>query len=75
MGDGIKLAAELAPEHAALIDNLKDQLLIVFLKRLRAYGHPLTFPVGEIDDTWQDTLSFSVDGVTREFRFTLGRKQ
>lgn len=51
MGDGIKLAAALNPEHAALIDNLKDQLLIVFLKRLREMGHPLTFDLSEIDDT------------------------
>jgi hypothetical protein len=75
MGDGIKLAATLAPEHAAMIDNLKDQLLIVFLKRLAELGHSLTFPVGEIDDTSQDLLSFAVDPTTREFRFTLGRKQ
>lgn len=75
MGDGIKLAAALAPQHAAMIDNLKDQLLIVFLKRLAAMGHPLTFPVSEIDDTSQDTLSFSVDPMTRAFHFTVGKKQ
>lgn len=74
MGDGIKLAALHAPEHAAMLDNLKDQLLIVFLKRLESMGHPLTFPVGEIDDTGQDLLSFSIDPVTREFRFTVGKK-
>lgn len=74
MGDGIKLAAQHAPEHAALLDNLKDQLLIVFLKRLEAMGHPLVFDVSEIDDTGQDLLSFSIDPVTRQFRFTVGKK-
>ncbi len=74
MGDGIKLAAAFAPEHAAMIDNLKDQLLIVFLKRLKAYGHTLDFPISEIDDTGQNTLSFSVDPVTRAFHFTIGKK-
>ena len=34
MGKGIDLARGAAPEHAALLDDLKDQLLIVFLKRL-----------------------------------------
>ncbi len=75
MGDGIKLAAAHAPVHAALIDNLKDQLLIVFLKRLEAMGHPLAFALSEIDDTAQDTLAFSVDPDTKTFRFQLGRKQ
>lgn len=74
MGDGIKLAAAHAPEHAAMLDNLKDQLLIVFLKRLEALGHPLTFPVSEIDDTGQDMLSFSIDPRTHEFRFTVEKK-
>lgn len=75
MGDGIKLASELAPEHAALLDNLKDQLLIVFLKRLKAYGHSLEFPVSEIDDTSMDLLAFSVDPITKKFSFQLRKKQ
>ena len=35
MGKGIELAHDLAPEHAALIDDIKDQLLLVFLRRQR----------------------------------------
>lgn len=69
MGKGIEAARLLAPEHAALLDDLKDQLLIVFLKRL---GGEVTIPVSEVDDTGSNTLAFSVkDGA---FRFVLGWK-
>jgi len=47
-----------APEHAAMLDDLKDQLLIVLIKRL---GGKITLPVAEVDDTGQDMLSMSVD--------------
>lgn len=68
-GDGIRMAAELAPEHAAAIENLKEQLLIVFLKRL---GGDVSIPVAEVDDTSQDLFAFSVrDGV---FHFEVRRK-
>lgn len=72
MGKGINAARALAPEHAALIDDLKDQLLIVFLKRLRARGDDLRFPVAEVDDTGSDLLAFRIDG--RDFVFELSRK-
>ena len=69
MGKGIDLAREDAPLHAQVLDDFKDQLLIVFLKRL---GGRVDIPVAEVDDTGQDTLSFSVaDGV---FHFEAGRK-
>jgi hypothetical protein len=67
--DGIDLAKPLAPEHAALIDDLKDQLLIVFMKRL---GSKVSISVSEIDDTSQDTLSFKV--VNGIFHFVVGKK-
>lgn len=73
MGAGIDAARETAPEHAALLDKLKDQLLIVFLKRLRKYGDDLRFPVSEVDDTGGDMLAFRLDGVSA-FQFELGRK-
>jgi hypothetical protein len=61
MGQGIDLARADAPEHAAMMDNLKDQLLIVFLKRL---GSKVSIPVEEIDGTGGYTLAFSVnDGI------------
>jgi hypothetical protein len=73
MGQGIDMArAAGAGIHAAVMDNFKDQLLIVFLKRLQAAGQSLEFPVQEIDDTQRDLLSFSVrDGV---FQFKLSQK-
>lgn len=72
MGKGIELARTVAPEHAAMIDNLKDQLLIVFLRRL---GGRLTVPVKEVDDTGGHVFSFKVDPTTREFTFVLEQKQ
>ncbi len=59
MGQGIDAARPLAPEHAAVLDNFKDQLLIVFLKRL---GGNISIPLAEVDDTGQDMLAFSIDG-------------
>ncbi len=72
MGKGIELAREFAPEHAALLDELKDQLLIVFLKRL---GGQVEIPVAEVDDTGQDLFAFSVDPVSRTFHFEVQKKQ
>jgi hypothetical protein len=75
MGKGIDLArAAGAGIHADVLDDLKDQLIVVFLKRLKAYGHSLDFPLAEIDDTGKDVVSFSIDPVTREFHFELGKK-
>ncbi len=75
MGKGIDTArAAGAGIHADVLDDLKDQLLIVFLKQLKALGHSLYFPVTEIDDTGRDLLSFSVDPGTRNFHFELSKK-
>lgn len=80
MGKGIDLARGLDLEtggtgiHAAVLDDFKDQLLVVFLKRLKALGHSLDFPVAEIDDTGRDMVSFRVDPATREFHFELSKK-
>lgn len=74
MGKGIDAARAGAPEHAAVLDNFKDQLLIVFLKRLlRGSGKSrVRIPVRETDDTGGDLLIFAVrDG---DFIFELRRK-
>lgn len=71
MGKGIDMARPHAPEHAALLDDLKDQLLIVFLKRL---GGKVTIPVAEVDDTGGDLFALRVDPEKREFHFELRRK-
>jgi hypothetical protein len=58
MGKGVDAARPYAPEHAQVMDDFKDQLLIVFLKRL---GGKVSIPVAEVDDTGQDILSFRID--------------
>ncbi len=60
-----------APEHAAVIEELLPQLLIVFLKRL---GGSLDIPVSEIDDTGSDLMMFYVDPLTRRFHFEIQKK-
>lgn len=69
MGKGIDAARSLSPEHAAIIDDFKDQLLIVFLKRL---GGRVDIPVAEVDDTGMDILAFSV--VNGVFHFETRKK-
>lgn len=73
MGKGINMArAAGAGIHADVLDDLKDQLLVVFLKRLQALGHDLKFPVSEVDDTGRDLVSFRIDG--NVFHFELSKK-
>jgi len=69
---GIQAAAVHAPEHAKLLNRFKEELLIVFLKRLKAEGCSLVFDVAEVDDTAQDIVAFSIrDGA---FHFELRKK-
>lgn len=56
--------------HAQVMDDFKDQLLIVFLKRL---GGKVSIPVAEVDDTGQDMLAFSIDE-NRVFHFETRKK-
>lgn len=70
MGKGTDAARSFAPEHAKLIDDLKDQLLIVFLKRL---GGKVSIPVAEVDNTGQDLFAFRIDA-DRVFHFELRKK-
>lgn len=53
------------------VDAIKDQLLIVFLKRL---GSEVVIPLAEVDDTGDDNFSLSVDPVTKDFTFKVTRK-
>ena len=71
MGKGIDLARGSSPEHAALIDDLKDQLLIVFLNRL---GGNVEIPVHEIDGTGQFMLSLSLDYKDKKVTFKTSKK-
>lgn len=70
MGTGTDAArAAGAGLHADVIDNFKDQLLIVLLKRL---GGKVSIPVAEVDDTGMDIVSMSVEN--RTFHFEVGKK-
>lgn len=73
MGKGIDLARPDAPVHAQLIEDLRDQLLIVLIKRLASDGK-LAIPIAEIDDTSSDMLAFSLDLEKRLINFELRRK-
>jgi len=69
MGKGIDLARPDAPLHAEVLDNFKDQLLIVLIRRL---GETVSVPIDEVDDTGRFMLAFSIhDGA---FHFKLRRK-
>ena len=71
MGKGIDLARDMgAGLHADVLDNFKDQLLIVFLKRL---GGKASIPVAEVDDTAQDNLAFRIDE-KKVFHFEIRKK-
>ena len=71
MGKGIDLARLNAPEHANLIDELRDQLLIAFLRRL---GGSVEMPVSEVDETGEFCLAFSLDIERKVFAFSLTEK-
>jgi len=70
MGKGVDLAREDNPEHAAVIDSFKEQLLIVFLKRL---GGKVSIPLAEVDDTGQDMLALRIDQ-NKVFHFETRKK-
>ena len=57
--------------HAAAIEVMKGQLLIVLVKRL---GGKVTIPVTEIDGTGLDMLAMRLDPDTRAFVFEVRKK-
>ena len=71
MGKGLDACRLDAPEHVEMLENLKEQLLIVFLRRL---GRTASIPVSEIDDTGQELLAFRIDA-NKVFHFELRKKQ
>lgn len=70
MGKGIDMARADAPEHAQVMDDFKDQLLLVMVKRL---GGKVSIPVEEADDTGGYVLKMNI--IDRIFNFTLEKKQ
>ena len=72
MGKGIDLARGDAPEHAEILDDFKDQLIIVMLKRLEKLSGTVNIPMEEMDDTGNDIVAFSV--VDKVFKFEMRKK-
>ena len=77
MGTGRDLARGLSPDmpHHDLLENMRDQLVIVLLKRLADKDGVVKIPVEEVDGTGGDIVSFSVDQMTRTFHFVVSKKQ
>ena len=71
MGKGIDLAKTLSPEHAQAIEDMKDQLIIVLVKRL---GGVVIVPPEEIDGTGQDLLEMQFIQEEYYFRFNVRKK-
>lgn len=72
MGKGLDMARDEAPIHAAVMDDFKEQLLIVAMKRLADSQGRVVIPVVEVDDTSGDLLAFSIhDGA---FHFEVRKK-
>lgn len=70
MGEGIDLAAQDNPEHAEIMENFRDQLLLALIIK---YGPNVSIPVADVDATGGYILKMSIDGIS--FNFTAERKQ
>jgi len=62
---------ELSGPHQAVVEAMKDQLLIVFLRRL---GGRISIPVAEVDDTSGVNLTFRIDA-DKVFHFEVTNKR
>jgi len=69
MGKGIDLARPDAPLHTEVLDDFKDQLMIVLLLRL---GGKVSIPVEEVDATGGYVVEMNI--VDRVFNFDVRRK-
>lgn len=71
MGAGIDAALGDNPELKALLENMRDQLLLVLLHRL---GGEARVPVAEIDQTGRYLMEMQLDPEGQSFTFTLRKK-
>lgn len=71
MGKGIDMARADAPEHAAILDDFKDQLLVAMVVKA---GGKYEISVAEVDATGGWVLAFRVDQKERKFVFKARRK-
>jgi len=75
MGKGTDAARSLGNHvQADLIDDFKDQLVIVLMKRLADKDGKVIIPLAEMDDTSQDMLGFKINPDTKAFHFILSKK-
>ena len=74
MGLGTDLIREDSPEHAAAIDNFKEQFLLALVRR---YGPVVDIPVAEIDDTGGHLMLMGLIDTAAgpTFRFEVRKKQ
>ena len=70
IGAGIDAARDGALEHAKVMDDFKDQLLIALLRRL---GPNVVVPVAEVDATGRFVVLMSVNDDA--FQFIVQEKQ
>ena len=61
-------------ELARRIAQLKEQMLIVLLKRLADENGEFEIPISEVDDTHQDLLEFQAHPERQVFVFKLSKK-
>ena len=54
---------------------MKDQLLLVLLRRLGGIGNDVVVPIKEVDDTGGLLMSMRIDFVQRDFVFRIEKKQ
>lgn len=69
MGKGIDMARADAPEHAEVLDNFKEQLLVAMVVKA---GGKYEIPIADVDATGGWVLAFRVDN--GKFIFEARRK-
>lgn len=71
MGVTIDLAKQQNQELGVLLENMRDELLLVFVQRL---GGKVVIPVSEVDKTKGVVMMMEVNTDERSFTFEIVRK-
>lgn len=75
MGSGIDLGnPSLNREQRKILEDLRDQLLIVFLNRLKDKDGKVRIPVKEIDGTGAYMVDMQLAGDRQSFEFFVSKK-
>jgi hypothetical protein len=74
MGKGTEEAAKENPEHAQVIDDFKDQLIICLVQKLAetSEGGIVKVPCSDVDNTGGSLMHMAI--VDRTFNFKITRK-